>query len=165
MVKNPPTMQEMQVQSLGREDPLEKGTANHSSIHAWEISWTEEPGGLQSTGSQRVRHDLVTKQQPGRPELGKWLQPEGRLGHSRLKRMPRPGSVLGLTGRDARYEEGWGSVQHTAASVPLLGRDPEAAETIILCDAAQVCEYLTCPSVMRGSPAPNVEISPQNLTT
>ena len=56
-------------------------------------------------------------------------------------------------------------MQHTAASVPLLGHDPEAAETIILCDAAQVCEYLTCPAVMRGSPAPNVEISPENLTT
>jgi len=45
------------VQSLGWEDPLEKEMATHSSILAWKISWTEEPGGLQSMGSQRVRHD------------------------------------------------------------------------------------------------------------
>ena len=56
-VKNPPAMQETQVQSLGQEDPLEKGMATHSSILAWTIPWTEEPGGLQSMGSQRVRHD------------------------------------------------------------------------------------------------------------
>ena len=59
-VKNLPTMQELQVQSLGWEDPLEKETATHSSILAWRIPWTEEPGGLQSMGSQRVRHNLVT---------------------------------------------------------------------------------------------------------
>ena len=47
----------MQVQSQGWEDPLEKEMATHSSITAWRISWTEEPGGLQSTGSQRVSHD------------------------------------------------------------------------------------------------------------
>ena len=46
----------MQVRSLGLEDPQEKGMATHSGILAWTISWTEEPGGLQSTGSQRVRH-------------------------------------------------------------------------------------------------------------
>ena len=57
MVKNPPAMQETWVQSLGGEDPLEKGMATHSSILAWKIPWTEEPGGLQSTGSQRVGHD------------------------------------------------------------------------------------------------------------
>ena len=50
-------IQETQVQSLGREDPLEEGTATHSRILAWRIPWTEEPGGLQSMGSQRVRHD------------------------------------------------------------------------------------------------------------
>ena len=48
---------ETQVQSLGREDPLEKGMATHSSILPWRIPWTEEPGGLQSAGSQRGRHD------------------------------------------------------------------------------------------------------------
>ena len=56
-------MQETQVQSLSGEDPLEKEMATHFSILAWEIPWTEEPGGLQSMGSQRVRHDLVTEQQ------------------------------------------------------------------------------------------------------
>ena len=50
------------VQSLGQEDSMEKGTATQSSILAWKITWTEEPGGLQSMGPQRVRHDLVTKQ-------------------------------------------------------------------------------------------------------
>ena len=57
MVKNLPVMQETWVQSLGWEDPLEKGQGTHSSILAWRISWTEEPGGLQSMGLQRVRHD------------------------------------------------------------------------------------------------------------
>ena len=55
-VKNPPAMQETQVRSLGREDPLEKGMATHSSILAWRIPCTEEPGRLQSMRSQRVRH-------------------------------------------------------------------------------------------------------------
>ena len=55
-------MQEMKVQSLEWEDPLEKEMATHSSILAWKISSVEEPGGLQSMGLQRVRHDLVTKQ-------------------------------------------------------------------------------------------------------
>ena len=57
MVKNLPAMQETWVRFLGQEDPLEKGMATHSSILAWEIPQTEEPGGLQSTESQRVRHD------------------------------------------------------------------------------------------------------------
>ena len=51
------TMRETRVRSLGGEDPLDKGTATHSSIHAWRIPWTEEPGGLQPMGSQRVGHD------------------------------------------------------------------------------------------------------------
>ena len=55
MVKNPPAVQETQVQSLAREDPLEKGMATHSSILAWRIPWTEEPDGIQSKGLQRVR--------------------------------------------------------------------------------------------------------------
>ena len=57
MVKNLLAMQETWVQSLGREEPLEKGVAIHSSILAWRIPWTEEPGGLQSLGSQRVVHN------------------------------------------------------------------------------------------------------------
>ena len=52
-----PAMQETWVRSLGREDPLEKEMATHSSTLAWRIPWTEEPGGLQSMGWQRVRHD------------------------------------------------------------------------------------------------------------
>ena len=59
-VKNLPAMQETQVQSLGREDPLEKGMATHSRILAWKIPWTEEPGGLHSMGLQRVRHNWAT---------------------------------------------------------------------------------------------------------
>ena len=60
MVKSPPAVSETQVWSLDREDPLEEGMATHSSILAWEIPWTEEPGGLQSLGSQRVGLDIVT---------------------------------------------------------------------------------------------------------
>ena len=56
MVKNLPAMQETEVQSLGPEDPLERGMATHSSLLAWRIPWTEEPSGLLSTGSQRVGH-------------------------------------------------------------------------------------------------------------
>ena len=66
MVKNQPALQglqEMRVWSLGQEDPLEKETATYSSIPASEIPWTEEPDGVQSMGSQRVGHDLATKQQ------------------------------------------------------------------------------------------------------
>ena len=57
MVQHMPTMLETRVQSLGREDPLEKEMATHSCTLAWEIPWTEEPGGLQSMGSQRVEHN------------------------------------------------------------------------------------------------------------
>ena len=57
VVKNLPAIQEMQVQSLGLKDPLEEEMATHSNILAWRIPWTEEPGGLQSIESQRVRHD------------------------------------------------------------------------------------------------------------
>ena len=57
LVKNPPAKQETWVRSLGWEDPLDKGIAIHSSILAWIIPWTEEPGGLQSLGSQRVGND------------------------------------------------------------------------------------------------------------
>ena len=56
-IKNSSAIQEMRVQSLGLEDSLGKAMATHSSILAWRISWTEEPGGLHSMGSQRVRHD------------------------------------------------------------------------------------------------------------
>ena len=54
-------MQDIWVQSLGQEDPLEEGTTTHTSILAWTIPWTKEPGGQQSIGLQRVGHDWVTK--------------------------------------------------------------------------------------------------------
>ena len=57
MVKNPPAVQETQVESLDQEDPLEKQKATHSNVLAWRIPWVEEPGELLSTGSQRVGHD------------------------------------------------------------------------------------------------------------
>ena len=57
VVKNPPTIQEMRVQSLGQEDALEKEIVTRSSVLVWEIPWTEEPGELHPMGSQRVRHD------------------------------------------------------------------------------------------------------------
>ena len=59
-VKNLPAMQEIQVQSLGQEDPLEEEMTTHSSILAWRIPWTEEPGGLQSMGLQRIGYDWMT---------------------------------------------------------------------------------------------------------
>ena len=64
MVKNPPAMQETQVRSLGQEDPLQEVMVTHSSILIWRIPWTEEPGGLQSMGSQRVRHDWASNTPP-----------------------------------------------------------------------------------------------------
>ena len=56
-IKNLPAMQEMQVRSMGQKDPLGKGMATHSSVLAWRIPWTEEPGGLQSMALQRVGHN------------------------------------------------------------------------------------------------------------
>ena len=61
VVKNPPALQETQILSLGWKGPLEKEMATHSSILAWEIPGTGEPGGLQLVGLQRVRHNLLTK--------------------------------------------------------------------------------------------------------
>ena len=66
LVKNPPTVRETWVQSLGWEDPLEKGMATYSSILVWRIPWTEGPGRLQSTGAHRVGDNLATKQQQHR---------------------------------------------------------------------------------------------------
>ena len=72
MLKNLPASArdaEDAVQSLGQEDPLEEEMATHSSIRAWRIPWTEEPGGLQSIGSQRVGHDLATEHACKTPEF------------------------------------------------------------------------------------------------
>ena len=60
MVKNQPAVQETQVHALGQEDPLEEEMTTHSSNLAWVVPWTGKSGGLQSTGSQRVRHNVVT---------------------------------------------------------------------------------------------------------
>ena len=60
MVKRLPAMRETRVWSLGQEDPLEKEMATHSSTLAWKIPWMEEPGGLQSMGSQRVKHNQAS---------------------------------------------------------------------------------------------------------
>ena len=65
MVKNPPAMQETQARSLSWEDPLKKEMSTLSSILAWRIPWTEEPGGLQTMRSQRVGHDLATEHTEG----------------------------------------------------------------------------------------------------
>ena len=64
LVKNPPAMRETWVRLLGWEDPLEEGMETHCSVLAWRIPWTDEPGGLRSTGWQRVRHDWATKPPP-----------------------------------------------------------------------------------------------------
>ena len=77
-VKNPPEMQEPWVRSLGREDPLEEDVATHSSILAWRVPGTEEPGGLQSVGSKRVGHDSATSTSTSatsRPKLNKVALP------------------------------------------------------------------------------------------
>ena len=66
-------MQETPAQSLGQEDPLEEGMATHSSILAWKTPWTEAPGGLQSMGLLRARHDLETKKQQPHHHLGQYL--------------------------------------------------------------------------------------------
>ena len=74
-VKNPPAMQETQemwVQSWGWEDPLENGMASHSSLLAWRTPWTEEPGGLQSIGSQRVRQDRSNLSQYSTQHMKCW---------------------------------------------------------------------------------------------
>ena len=76
MVKNLPTVQDTWVQFLGWEDPLEKETAAHSSILAWRIPWTEEPGGLQCMASRRVGHDWATKPPPPctvETNQGRWI--------------------------------------------------------------------------------------------
>ena len=83
VVKSLPTMWETQVQSLGWEVPLEKEIATHSSILAWEILWTEEPGGLQTMGSQRAGHDWVTNtcllwEKYQQPQICRWYHSNGR---------------------------------------------------------------------------------------
>ena len=90
-LKRLPAMWETQVESLGREDPLEKEMATHSSILAWRIPWTEEPGRLHSTGSQRVGHDFTFTQQASSKREGKLMAltiilPPGQ--HDTIRRFP-----------------------------------------------------------------------------
>ena len=87
MVKNLPAKQGIQVQSLGREDPLEKEMANHSSILVWEISRTGEPGRLQSMRLQRTRHNFVTKQKQQR---AKGRRQDGGVGSAMVGGQGRP---------------------------------------------------------------------------
>ena len=75
MVKNLPVMQETWVQSLSQEDPLEKGMATYPSILVWKIPWTEEPGGPQSMGRRRVRHDWAINTQSPTSFLGLFWNP------------------------------------------------------------------------------------------
>ena len=77
-VLNPPAMQETQVQSLGRDDPLEEGMATHSSTLAWRIPWTEEPAGLQSVGSHKWD---VTEASTQQQQLGRKAQTAHNPGH------------------------------------------------------------------------------------
>ena len=81
-LKRLPAMRETWVRSLGREDPLEKEMATHSSIPAWRIRWTEEPGELQSTGSQRVGHDWATSL-----SLNKPYWPKNHINNSKVNRV------------------------------------------------------------------------------
>ena len=118
MVKNLPTVQETWVQSPGWEDPLEKRMATHSSTFAWRIPWTEEPGGLQSMGLQRVRHDWVTftfreesKEIPWHFQLH---VDRAALAHRQSLRQPKEGAVGSQTNTQW---SGWnwrkGSVQRS----------------------------------------------------
>ena len=98
-VKSLSTMQETQVQSLGREDPLEKEMAIPSSTIAWKIPWTEEPGRLQSMGSQRVRHDWASslslswlESGSTRPEVAKSPRPTGA--EERQKRQKQSKEII-----------------------------------------------------------------------
>ena len=89
MVQNLPARQQTQVQSLGWEDSLEKAMATHSSFLAWRIPWTEEPGGLHSTGSQRAGHNQVTNTQSQAP-----AQHQPGWGCMTLGALPSPAPAL-----------------------------------------------------------------------
>ena len=102
MIKNLPAVQETGVRSLGWEDPLEKGVATHSSILAWRIPWTEEPGRLQSTESQRVGHDWSNFARTCRHSYG---EPQGSSGCKRITGY-RPGVGWGVYERNDFSEPG-----------------------------------------------------------
>ena len=89
-VKNPPATREIWIQSLIWEDPLEEGMETYSNILAWRIPWTEDPGGLQSMGSQRVKHNRATKHSIAQPQNG------GFPGGSVVKNPPAKAGDVGL---------------------------------------------------------------------
>ena len=133
VVENLLAKQEMQVWSLGREDPLEKGMATHFSTLAWEIPWTEEPGGPQFTGPQRFGHDRVTKQQQ---QHAKTSSRERAYGSHRdlggtVRRVHFPGSGCPGSHASAGKEYLWASVtEHRQVPLQrthLLLDDVEAA--------------------------------------
>ena len=98
MVKKPPAVQGTRVQSLGREDPLEKGMATHSRILACRIPWTEEPGGLQSMGSQRVSRSVTSNSLQLTP---------ASLTAQLLKNLPAmQDTLVGFLGWEAPLEKG-----------------------------------------------------------
>ena len=93
LVKNLPAMQETRVRSLGWADPLEQGMATQISIPAWRIPWTEEPGGLQSMGLQRVGHNLTTKPPLDTGALGSGADPTPLFGLFHISRALAPRSL------------------------------------------------------------------------
>ena len=112
MVKNPPPMQETWVQSLGQEDPLEKGRTTHSSILAWRIPKTEEPGELQSMRLQRVRHNWVTKlasRDPRTDFMASECHAGGFPGGPVVKNLPANAGDMGLTPGPGRFHMLWGN--------------------------------------------------------
>ena len=135
-------MRETWVRSLGREDPLEKEMATHSSILAWRIPWAEEPGGLQSMGSQRVRHDWATSfhftslQRLKKAVPKNWcLQtvvlektPESLLDGKEIKPVNLKGNqpwiLVGRTGAEAEAPVFWSSDTHSQ----LIGKIPDVGK-------------------------------------
>ena len=116
-------MQEMQVQSVGRDDPLEEEPATHSSILAWETSWTEEPGRLQSTGSQKTGQNLVTKHQTSSPkQQPQKIHPQTNIVKNRQsKLLDKILLILNI-----RKFLDWGKELHSVSNAPmLLRRNPE----------------------------------------
>ena len=160
-------MRETRVQSLGLEDPLEKEIATHSSILAWRIPWTEEPGRLQSTGSQRVEHDWVTSHTSILAWRIPWTEEPGGLQSWGVTK-----SLTGLSNQHFHLSENWHNkyVYHIYSvndtTLPRLlvqctiwsrvhgrsdyqgrGRQPEAREAqFVQCS----CEQCVCMCRVRG---------------
>ena len=128
MVKSSPAVQETQVLSLSREDPLGKEMATHSSILACRIPWTEEPSGLQSLGSQRVAHDWATEQQ----QWNLWQFPGGSVVQNLPYNAGDVGSIPGLgrssgegNGNLLPYPRDWGAWWATVHGVKRAGHNLE----------------------------------------